>query len=72
MKRWLLLAVVCLGVLLFGVACGPDKAENAAKIDWLNEVVEVKPTLQDGRQVTCLIYGGYQKGGLSCDWAGAR
>lgn len=25
-----------------------------------------------GRQVTCITWSGYKKGGLSCDWANAR
>lgn len=28
-------------------------------------------TLTDTRQVVCVVYAGYQKGGLSCDWAHA-
>lgn len=26
-------------------------------------------TLTDTRQVVCVVYSGYQKGGLSCDWS---
>lgn len=25
-------------------------------------------TLTDTRQVVCVVYAGYQRGGLSCDW----
>ena len=26
-------------------------------------------TLSDTRQVVCVVYSGYQMGGLSCDWS---
>lgn len=26
-------------------------------------------TLTDTRQVVCVVYSGYQRGGLSCDWS---
>lgn len=26
-------------------------------------------TLNDKRKVDCVVYSGYQKGGLSCDWS---
>lgn len=26
-------------------------------------------TLSDTRQVDCVVYSGYQRGGLSCDWS---
>lgn len=29
---------------------------------------EVPVELKDGRTVTCILYKGYRKGGLSCDW----
>lgn len=32
---------------------------------------EVRMPLSDGRTVTCVVYGGYKQGGLSCDWQGA-
>ena len=33
---------------------------------------EVRMPLSDGRTVTCVLFGGYKQGGLSCDWSGAR
>lgn len=29
-------------------------------------------TVQDGRTVHCVVYSSGYKGGLSCDWEGAR
>lgn len=41
-------------------------------IDTFNDVVEIDHKLSDGRTVTCLVYRGYSKGGLSCDWSRAK
>lgn len=35
-------------------------------------VQTIHPKLPDGRTVTCVLWSGYTKGGLSCDWAGAK
>ena len=36
-----------------------------------DDIKECIVTLSDTRQVVCVAYAGYQKGGLSCDWAHA-
>lgn len=36
-----------------------------------DDIKECIVTLSDTRQVVCVVYTGYQKGGLSCDWAHA-
>lgn len=33
-----------------------------------DDIKECIVTLSDTRQVVCVVYAGYQKGGLSCDW----
>ena len=33
------------------------------------DIKECIVTLSDTRQVNCVVYAGYQKGGLSCDWS---
>lgn len=33
------------------------------------DIKECIVTLSDTRQVDCVVYSGYQKGGLSCDWS---
>ena len=38
---------------------------------WRGNLRECVITLTDTRKVDCVVYAGYQKGGLSCDWAHA-
>lgn len=33
---------------------------------------ESKIRLSDGREITCIIYTGIRKGGLSCDWENVK
>ncbi|WGH21379.1 hypothetical protein SEA_EMOTION_30 [Arthrobacter phage Emotion] len=33
---------------------------------------EVPVTLSDGRKVICVTFVGHYKGGVSCDWEGAK
>lgn len=33
-----------------------------------DDIKECIVTLSDTRQVVCVVYSGYQRGGLSCDW----
>lgn len=34
-----------------------------------DDIKECIVTLSDTRKVDCVVYLGYQKGGLSCDWS---
>ena len=34
-----------------------------------DDIKECIVTLSDTRQVVCVVYAGYQAGGLSCDWS---
>lgn len=34
-----------------------------------DDIKECIVTLSDTRQVDCVVYSGYQRGGLSCDWS---
>lgn len=34
-----------------------------------DDIKECIVTLSDTRQVVCVVYAGYQRGGLSCDWS---
>ena len=58
-------ALFVVGILLILTACGPSSQPSKDTV----EVYTV--TLDDGRAVTCIIYHGYRKGGISCDWQGA-
>lgn len=33
------------------------------------DIKECIVTLSDTRKVDCVVYSGYEKGGLSCDWS---
>jgi hypothetical protein len=66
MKR---LAIVAVAVLTL-TGCGSG-ADNAAGTESSN-LIERTIDLTDGREVTCIIYGTGYRGGLSCDWGGAR
>lgn len=33
------------------------------------DIKECIVTLSDTRKVDCVVYSGYQRGGLSCDWS---
>lgn len=33
-----------------------------------DDITECIVTLSDTRKVDCVVYSGYQRGGLSCDW----
>ena len=67
MKRRSLASVLALLVAVFALAgCRPSPGESS------DRVFEVTQRLADGRSVVCLVYTGYQAGGLSCDWPGHR
>lgn len=51
------------------VGCTSTGAERNSSTDTLREETI---TVQDGRTVHCVIYSAGYKGGLSCDWDGAR
>ena len=43
-----------------GTTCSKRSGDN---------IKECIVTLSDTRQVDCVVYSGYQKSGLSCDWS---
>ena len=43
-----------------GTTCSKMSSDN---------IKECIVTLSDTRQVDCVVYSGYQRGGLSCDWS---
>ena len=43
-----------------GTTCSKRSGDN---------IKECIVTLSDTRQVVCVVYAGYQKSGLSCDWS---
>ena len=64
--------------LLALAGCGSEEPSTTAhavrSIDsqcsaWDGDFRECVITLTDTRQVDCVVYSGYRKGGLSCDWS---
>lgn len=68
MSKKFLAAMFVSALTLTGCASGNTSAETGES----TSLYERRITLNDGRTLTCVTYSGYQKGGLSCDWDGAR
>ncbi len=68
-------ALAAVGALVLGLA-GCSSAPSTGGAPELDEESGIISTdlfersikLTDGRVITCIIYEGYRKGGLSCDW----
>lgn len=62
---------------LAGCGSGPEPSTPAHEVrsiesqcsDMDDDFSECVITLTDTRKVDCVVYSGYQKGGLSCDWS---
>lgn len=53
----------------FIVGCSPSNTTDTADVSGEFNVTQVAV---NGKQVTCITWGDYKKGGLSCDWANAK
>lgn len=57
-------ALVLVGLFALGLTgCGQTDEEIGTSY-----LYEGSVKLKDGREVTCIKYAAYNKGGLSCDW----
>lgn len=71
---FLLTPVFLLALAGCGSASEPSTTAHAVKSiesqcsDMDDDFSECVITLTDTRQVDCVVYSGYKKGGLSCDW----
>jgi len=70
MKRKILAGIAAL-LLATGLAGCSAATDNSAG-DPSDQLYERSITLSDGRDVTCIIFEGFYKGGVSCDWEGTR
>ena len=66
----LAITVICMAL----AGCGSAPAHEVRSIDsqcsaWRGNLRECVITLTGTRKVDCVVYSGYQKGGLSCDWS---
>ena len=70
----LAITVICMALAGCGSASEPSMTAHAVRsIDWrcsdmYDDFSECVITLTDTRQVDCVVYSGYRRGGLSCDW----
>lgn len=65
----LAITVICMAL----AGCGGAPAHEVRSIDsqcsaWRGNLRECVITLTGTRKVDCVVYSGYEKGGLSCDW----
>ena len=65
----LAITVICMEL----AGCGSATAHAVRSVDsqcsaGADVFTECVITLTDTRQVDCVVYSGYKKGGLSCDW----
>ena len=60
--------LIVAGMLALGLAGCSAESEAATNTDVSGIVVP----LLDGGSVTCVVYGGYKAGGITCDWEGTR
>lgn len=73
------LTTITLALCVALAGCGSSakastQAHSAKPIDsqcsaWRGDLRECVITLTDTRKVDCIVYSGYQNGGLSCDWS---
>lgn len=71
-RIWAGITLALLATALLGCAPAPHVEDSQQVAENSGYLHEAHKTLTDGRTVTCVIYVGTYKGGLSCDWAGAK
>lgn len=70
----LAITVICMALAGCGSTSEPSTPAHAVRsVDsqcsaGADVFTECVITLTDTRQVDCIVYSGYQRGGLSCDW----
>ena len=76
MRKTLTLAIVSI-VTLALAACGPAIQDNTGEDEGSDDIVcaevaaniyQCDVTMRDTRRVTCLVYDGKLRAGMSCDW----
>lgn len=76
MKHRKIITVAVAALLAAGLAgCSSSRphVEDSEQVsDYSSGLHEARKQLSDGREVTCVIYLSGYKGGLSCDWDGAK
>lgn len=79
MRKTLTLAIVSIATLSLA-ACGTATQDNTGEDEANDGIVcatvashiyQCDVTMRDTRRVTCLVYDGKIRAGMSCDWAHA-
>lgn len=72
----LAITVICMALAGCGSASEPSTPAHAVRSiesqcsqDEDGDFRECVITLNDKRKVDCVVYSGYRRGGLSCDWS---
>lgn len=72
----LAITVICMALAGCGSASEPSTPAHAVRSiesqysqDEDGDFRECVITLTDKRKVDCVVYSGYRRGGLSCDWS---
>lgn len=80
MKRITKSLAVTAIIMLALAACGTATQDNTGEDEANDDIVcaevaaniyQCDVTMRDTRRVTCLVYGGELRAGMSCDWAHA-
>lgn len=79
MKKTLTLAttaIITLALAACGTAMQNNNGDNEANDDIVcatvaSHIYQCDVTMRDTRRVTCLVYDGKLRAGMSCDWAHA-
>lgn len=68
-----LAAIAAVAALGLSGCAAPETTEVESAGENLSDgLKESKIRLSDGREITCIIYTGVRKGGLSCDWESVK
>ena len=79
MRKTLTLAIVSIATLALA-ACGTAMQDNTGEDEGNDDIVcaevaaniyQCDVTMRDTRRVTCLVYDGKLRAGMSCDWSHA-
>ena len=79
MRKTLTLAIVSIATLALA-ACGTATQDNTEEDEGNDDIVcaevaaniyQCDVTMRDTRRVTCLVYDGKLRAGMSCDWTHA-
>lgn len=74
-RTWAAITVALALTALVGCASSSPTPHVEQQVDRESNggrLYEAEKILSDGRALACVIYSDHRRGGLSCDWAGAR